>query len=112
MQILTTDVQGRAATIASTPTVTTLPLDYARTWRLQIENTHGSQNITALRLRRRTHAAGPWSEWVSVTAGLPLAAGDVLSVVPDADDCAKDLDVELTADANDTTVAFWLAGTR
>ena len=112
MRILTTDVQGRAATIASTPTVTTLPLDYARTWRLQVHNTHGSQNITALRLRRRTHAAGPSSAWVSITAGLPLAAGDVLSVVPDADDCTEELDVELTADVDDTTVAFWLAGTR
>ena len=112
MHALTASTQGKAATIGASPVVTTLPLAHARAWRLHIHNTHGSQTITAVRLRRRTHAAGPSSEWVSITSGLPLAAGDVLAVVPDSDDCAEELDVELTASGSDTPVAFWLAGTR
>jgi len=107
---LTCNVPGRAATIAATATVNTLALDYAKRWRLIIENTHGSQTLDVLRLRRRTHREGAWSPWVAVTSGLPVAAGATLSVQPDGDDCAADLDVELTASGAGTTVKFWLAG--
>lgn len=109
---LTANVPGREATIAASPTTTTLPLDYARRWRLTIHNTHVSQTLDGCRLRRRTHRAGPWSEWATVSAGLPVAAGATLTVTPDADDCAEDLDVELTASDDDTTVRFWLAGAQ
>lgn len=111
MTLLATDVQGEAATIGASPVVTTLPLAHAKAWRLHIVNNHASQTIDAVRLRRRTHAAGPSSDWVSVTTGVPIAAGGVLAVVPDADDCAEELDVELTASGSGTGVALWLAGT-
>jgi hypothetical protein len=109
---LTCNVPGRAATIAATATVNTLALDYARRWRLTIKNTHGSQTLTVCRLRRRTHRAGPWSEWVAVASGLPVAAGATLTITPDGDDCAEDLDVELTASGAGTGVEFWLAGAQ
>jgi hypothetical protein len=109
---LTCNVPGRTATIAASATINTLPLDHAARWRLTIKNTHGSQTLTACRVRRRTHRAGPWSEWVSVSSGLPVAAGATLTIVPDADDCAEDLDVELTASGAGTTVEFWLAGAQ
>lgn len=109
---LTCNTPGRAATIAASATVNTLPLDYAKRWRLTIKNTHGSQTLTVCRVRRRTHRAGPWSEWVTVPSGLPVAAGATLTIVPDSDDCAEDLDVELTASGAGTTVEFWLAGAQ
>lgn len=109
---LATDVRNQAATADTSPVVSTLPLAHSKAWRLHVHNTDGAANITAIRLRRRTHAAGPSSAWVSVAAGLPLAPGAVLAVVPDSEDCAQELDVELTADADGATAALWLAGTR
>jgi hypothetical protein len=109
---LTADVQGRAATIAASATTTTLALNYARRWRLTVQNTHATQTLTVCRLRRRTHREAPWSEWVPVASGLPVAAGATLTITPDGDDCAEDLDVELTASGAGTGVKFWLAGSN
>ncbi len=107
---LTCNTPGKAATIAASATVNTLPLDYAKRWRLVIENTHASQTLTVLRLRRRTHRDGAWSPWASITSGLPVVAGETITVQPDVDDCSADLDVELTASGAGTGVRFWLAG--
>lgn len=109
MRMLTTNEQ-RHATISAAPTeVLSIPLHYARRWHLVITNQHGAQTLTALRIRRRLRPEGPVTGWEAIAAGLPVPASGFVSVFV-TDDCAAELDIELTASGADTPVRIDLVG--
>lgn len=104
---LTADTQGLTLATSGTPATQVLLVQHALPWHLILKNVSGG-NVTAVRLRARTHAAGPWTPWESVSTGLPIAAGDTLSLV-ERDLRAQAIEVEVTA-ASAGSVEFWLAG--
>ena len=108
--LLTASITAQAATIAGSATVVSgIRLHHARRWHLVVKNTHGSQTLTACRIRRYAQDGSTPGPWESITTGLPVAAGASLSI-RETDDCSDTLDLELTASGADTPVTIDLAG--
>ena len=75
-----------------------------------VANTSPStQTLTALRIRRRLSAAGAWSPWESISTGLPVAAGDSITI-SEADGCEEYVEVEVTGSASGATCTVEMAG--
>jgi hypothetical protein len=107
---ITSALQPPTLATSTSPSTKILPLSYAVPWHLVVENKSGG-DLTAIRLRFRTHTNAPWTPWQSVSSGLPIPAGtegNTISIV-DPDTCAQAIEVELTA-ASTGVAAFWLAG--
>ena len=109
MPVRTADQTATATLAAATPLATTLSVALARCWTLHVHNTGGSNDITALRYRRRLRSGdarvGPW---ISVTTDIPIAAGDAWEMQVDGDAC-DEIDVELTSTSG-TTAALSVVG--
>lgn len=101
------DVPGVAVTTSSSPATQVLTTNYAL-WTLILKNVTGSGDLSTVRLRHRTHEAGPWSPWESVSTGLPVAAGSTLSIAENSRR-AQAWEIELTA-ASAGSVELWMAG--
>lgn len=93
--------------LSETASTSPLKLAGARRWTLLV--TTASQGLSALRLRYRTRASGQWSEWESISTGLPLSAGSTLRI-SESDGSAYELDVEATAASGTATVALDVVG--
>lgn len=100
-------VEGQTVATSSSPATQVLTTNYAL-WTLIVKNTTGSGDLSTVRLRHRTHEAGPWSPWESVATGLPVSAGNTLSIAETARR-AQAWEVELTA-ASAGSVELWMAG--
>lgn len=95
---------------AGVPLVTTLTVALARQWTLHVTNTGATNAITAIRYRRRLRAgAAVQGPWISVTASLPIAAGNPWEM-QSSDDACEEIDVELTSPAG-TTATLSVVGT-
>ncbi len=92
---------------SASPSTKVLVTNYALPWHLLVKNESGG-DLTAVRLRARTHENGPWSPWVSVTTGLPVATGGTLSIA-ERDIPSQAIEVELTA-ASAGVASLWLVG--
>jgi hypothetical protein len=102
-----TSLAGLGVVTGTTPASRELATRYALPWQMIVKNESGGA-VVALRVRTRTHEKGPWAPWYVLTSGLPIAAGDTLSLV-ERDTPSESIEVELTAD--DTGVAsLWLVG--
>jgi hypothetical protein len=99
-------VEGQTVATSASPATQTITTNYAL-WTLILKNVSGG-DLSTVRLRHRTHEAGPWSPWESVASGLPVAAGSTLSIAETARR-AQAWEIELTA-ASAGSVELWMAG--
>jgi len=104
---LTVNLRAQRIVTSTSPATKVLVTDYALPWHLVLEATSGG-NVTAVRVRQRTHEDAPWSPWEAVTSGLPIASGSTLSLA-ERDRLAQALEIEVTA-ASAGVASLWLVG--
>lgn len=105
-----TELPPKSVTTGTTPVTQLFVVNHALPWHLIVQNTAGGA-LTALRLRSRTHANGPWTPWENVTSGLPVSEGHTISLV-EIHTLAQAIEVELTAASAGAATLWWVGAPR